>query len=128
MMFSRFYRRCAALAAAAAIALQALWPLLAQARPEDPTLQVPLCTVEGVTHSVEIKVSKTTPLDERSASHGDHCKLCVFGDGKGVALVAADCLPLTSGNFSNQKIEFAKAFFHQEPLNSAHPRAPPQAS
>jgi hypothetical protein len=26
---------------------------------------VPLCSVDGVTHSVEIKIGKTTPLDER---------------------------------------------------------------
>ena len=127
MMFSRLFRRSAALAAAAAIALQALWPLLAQARPADPTVQVPLCSVDGAVHYQEIKLGKSTPLDERAASHGEHCKLCVLGDGKAVLNGAVDSVFVPCGKSS--KVVTLKSSF-QEPLHifSASPRAPPQAS
>ena len=127
MMFSRLFRRSAAFAAAAAIALQALWPLLAQARPADPTLQVPLCSVDGVTHSVEIKIGKSTPLDERTASHGEHCKLCVLGDGKTVLNGAVDSVFVPCEK-SHKVVTPQSSFQEQLQLLSARPRAPPQAS
>lgn len=54
-----------------AMALQALWPLIAQAR---PSTLVPVCTVAGVTHYVEIP-GGTTPVD---AQH-EHCAYCFAG-------------------------------------------------
>jgi len=114
-------KRFAALAAAFAITLQALWPLIAQGRPAERTLTVALCSVEGAGHSIEI------PLG-RSASGEEHCKLCVLGDGKGVALVAADFLLFFSRDFSNQGLETATASFQAATLRSAQPRAPPQIS
>ena len=81
--------RLAALLAAFAVMLQALWPLLSHARPKDPSLLVPVCTVDGVTHYLDLKSGKA-PLDERSALHGEHCKLCVFGDGKALAVPSLD--------------------------------------
>jgi hypothetical protein len=61
-----------------AIALQALWPLLAQARPAAPGYVLPLCSIDGVTHYVEIP-GATPPLEQRSATLHEHCPLCVFG-------------------------------------------------
>ena len=81
--------RFAALLAVTAMALQAFWPLLAQARPRMAGELVPVCTVEGVTHYLELPAGKS-PLDERSASNGEHCKLCVFGADKSIALAPAD--------------------------------------
>jgi hypothetical protein len=60
-----------------ALALQLAWPLLVSAKPKSVTL-VPLCTVDGVTHYLEVPTGKT-PLDESSAHHGDHCPLCFLG-------------------------------------------------
>src|SRR6266446_5803864 len=60
-----------------AIALQALWPLLAQAKPRNAVL-VPVCTVQGVTHYIELP-SSGTPAEERAASQHDHCSFCSFG-------------------------------------------------
>jgi hypothetical protein len=57
-----------------AIALQALWPLIAQARPKDVVL-VPVCTVEGVTHYMELPGGRT-PLDDSANSHQEHCAYC----------------------------------------------------
>src|SRR3989454_11978960 len=59
-----------------AIALQAAWPLLAAAKPRAVAL-VPVCTVDGVTHYLEVPTGKT-PLDD-SATHHDHCSFCTLG-------------------------------------------------
>ena len=70
-------KRLTALAAAFAIALNALWPLLSHARPAAPGVLVPVCTIEGITHYLEVPGGKT-PLEESASHHGEHCKLCVF--------------------------------------------------
>jgi hypothetical protein len=54
-----------------AMALNALWPLIAQAR---PPLLVPVCTVGGDTHYVELP-GGTTPVD----SQHEHCTFCFAG-------------------------------------------------
>jgi len=121
MTLFRSMKRCAALAAAFAIALQALWPLIAQARPAERTLTVALCSAESAGHSIEI------PLG-RGASGEEHCKMCVLGDGKDVAPVTSD-FPLSfSIDFSNQGFETATASLQAAALRSAQPRAPPQIS
>lgn len=74
-------RKLGAWLALAALALQVAWPLLASAQPRAVTL-VPLCTVDGVTHYLEVPTGKT-PL-EGGASHGDHCPLCFVGDRLGL--------------------------------------------
>jgi Protein of unknown function (DUF2946) len=60
-----------------AIALQALWPLVANAKPRAVTL-VPLCTVDGVTHYLELPASET-PLEKSSKAHHEHCSFCFLG-------------------------------------------------
>ncbi len=67
----------------AAIALQVALPLLAGALPRSVAL-VPLCTVDGVTHYVEVPTGKS-PVDE-SNGHAGHCSLCCVG---GTALAGA---------------------------------------
>ena len=66
--------RFAAYLAILALALQAAWPLLAQAQAPSVAL-VPLCTVDGVTHYLEVPVGKHAP----SSSGHSHCALCVLG-------------------------------------------------
>jgi hypothetical protein len=127
MMIRRSFRRFAALAAVFAITLQALWPLLSHARPQDPSLQVPVCTIDGVTRYIEIKSGGTTPLDERSATHGEHCKLCLLGDGK--AVLSATVGVVTAFRFPSHKVVGPQNSFQKKPpLLSAHPRAPPAVS
>ena len=65
----------------AALALQLGWPLLAGALPRAVAL-VPLCTVDGVTHYLEVPTGKN-PL-EHSAAHGEHCPLCFAGHAPAV--------------------------------------------
>ena len=56
------------------LVLHALWPLIAQARPKN-VLLVPVCTVEGVTHYMELPGGRT-PLDDSAATHQEHCAYC----------------------------------------------------
>jgi hypothetical protein len=70
-------RRLGAWLGIAAIALQIAWPLLATAKPKAVTL-VPLCTVDGVTHYLEVPTGKDS--SDGSAAHGDHCPLCFVGE------------------------------------------------
>ncbi|HLX81808.1 MAG TPA: DUF2946 family protein [Burkholderiales bacterium] len=119
--------RLAAFLAVLALALQAFWPLLAQARPRIAGILVPVCTVEGTTHYLELPAGKS-PLDERSASHGEHCKLCVFGGGKLVSAASFDVSAFLAGN-ADQGIAFRRTPLREFPLLlSAHPRAPPAVS
>ena len=50
-------RRLGTWLAILAITLQAAWPVLANAKPSGVTL-VPLCTVDGVTHYLEVPTGK----------------------------------------------------------------------
>ena len=65
----------------AALALQLAWPLVAGALPRAVTL-VPLCTVDGVTHYLEVPTGKD-PL-QHSPAHGEHCPLCFTGHASAV--------------------------------------------
>lgn len=120
--------RFAALIAVFAVVLQALWPLLSHARPKDPTLLVPLCTIDGVTHYLELKSGKT-PLDERSATHGEHCKLCVIGEGKIAAVSSSDVSAFPLVPSSDRSPVFLARKLSQPPhLLLAQPREPPAVS
>lgn len=85
----RLRRRLPAWLAIVAMTLHGLWPLLAHAKPREASLLVPTCTINGVTHYVELPAGKT-PLEQRSASHHEHCKLCVFGALKLAAISLPD--------------------------------------
>ena len=113
--------------AALAMVLQALWPLLAHARPAEAPILVQLCTIDSVTHYIELKTGKQTPLEQRSASHGEHCKLCVFEGAKDVLAVFEGIV-----SFSREKeeaLETEKPFrLASFPATPAQPRAPPTLS
>ena len=110
-----------------AMALSALWPLLSQARPRSVHL-VPLCTVEGVTHYLEVPGGKS-PLEQRSASHAEHCQLCVFGVDRSSALPTTQVVLVFADRIS--PVDPARdplrlpAALHHPP---AQPRAPPSLS
>ena len=73
-----YRNRTVALLAMLAMVLQALWPLVAQAKPNIPGVQVPVCTIDGITHYVELP-APDSPVEKSSAAHHEHCKMCVFG-------------------------------------------------
>jgi hypothetical protein len=95
-----------------AMALQALWPLIAQAK---PPLLVPVCTVGGTTHYVEIP-GGTTPVD----SQHEHCTFCFAG----AALAATHVLHgVDEASFLSPKaVAFTPRSFI---VVSADARAPP---
>jgi hypothetical protein len=125
MTWSCARRRLAALAAICALALQALWPLVAQARPRTPGILVPLCTVDGVTHYLELSTGKS-PLEERSASHCDHCKFCAFGAERTVAVIPAQPVPLPRVECVAGKADATGTLPGESPQRLlARPRAPP---
>src|SRR3954470_24187083 len=80
---NRCNRTIAAYVACMAMALQALWPLIAQAKPRSVTL-VPVCTVQGVTHYLELPAS-SSPLEQKSSSQHEHCSYCSFGAERAAA-------------------------------------------
>jgi hypothetical protein len=117
MMLSRASRRLAALAAAFGIALQALWPAIAQARPSD-SVTVPLCSIDGTRHEIELPIGKTQDGSK-------HCKLCMLGDGK--TFVVSGLSLFMPRDLAVQIPATAKASFHPRALIPARSRAPPQA-
>ena len=122
-----YRNRTAALLAIFALALQALWPLLAQAKPAVPGERVPVCTIEGITHYVELP-ALDTPVEKRSAAHHEHCKVRVFGTEKlAVAGSPAPRAALAAALGAPRACVAAPAFpsaFERPAL----PRAPPLAS
>jgi len=118
MMDSRAARRLAALAAAFGIALQALWPAIAQARPGD-AISVPICSVDGTRHEIQLPLGKTQDGSE-------HCQLCVLGLDPN--FVSSD-LPFPSGNGKDVKyIEADDRNPRPSKVFAARPRAPPAVS
>ena len=120
---SRRRANIAAYLAVLAMALQALWPLLGQARPS--TLLVPVCTVDGVTHYIELPAGKTPA--EQSSVHHEHCTFCSFG-GERLALPSfADgiaCSDSPAEKLPDAAVTVSKA----EKPSFARPRAPPVIS
>ena len=105
------------------MALQALWPLLAQARPRSVTL-VPVCTVDGVTHYLELKAGET-PLEKRTASNHEHCAFCSFDGGRAMAQPSTPGLRLAvfKSETAREVRLVSVAPLHRHP--PARPRGPP---
>ena len=104
-----------------AIALHALWPLLANARPTSVNL-VPICTVEGITHYLEVPGGKS-PLDDSAAKHQDHCAFCFMGVGGVVPSHADFVLPLDA---APERIAPGVESSHSRAVLNLHgARAPP---
>jgi hypothetical protein len=104
-----------------AIALQAAWPLLAAAKPRAVAL-VPLCTVDGVTHYLEVPTGKT-PLEESTSGHHDHCAFCFLGIGGMVSSHAEVTLPLVAA--AERIAPAVEDVYSRTTLNLHGARAPP---
>jgi len=118
------YLRSGSIAAILAVLLNALWPLIAQAKPAN-SLRVAVCSEVG-THYIELR--SEVPLDERLATHHDHCKLCVLGCDRVALPLPAAPLALT---VDSAPLRVAAAVAVPPAVRSAfppRPRAPPFAS
>ena len=123
-----YRNRTAALLAIFAVALQALWPLLAQAKPNVPGERVPVCTIEGITHYVELP-AVDTPVEKRSAAHHEHCKMCVFGAEKlAIAVSPGPQAAFAAAVVDAPRTAIAAQFSPSGFERPALPRAPPLAS
>jgi hypothetical protein len=124
MMRSR--RRSIAWLAAFAMALHALWPLLAQARPQQAPELVAVCTVDGTTHYVELPAGKA-PGSEFSPVQ--HCKLCTFGADRAFAPPPASyVVAVQSAPAAQPHAACVTDSFISHCLPPAQPRAPPALS
>jgi hypothetical protein len=106
-------RKTASWLAILAMALNALWPLIAQAK---PSLLVPVCTVAGVTHYIEIP-GGTTPVD----SQHEHCTFCFAGAALPVTPVLhvderASFLSPTATSFTPRRVVVVSADARAPPL------------
>ena len=120
MTLSRTVRRFAALAAAFGIALQALWPIVAQARPRD-AISVPVCSVDGTSHSIELAPGKGP-----TGKSYEHCKLCVLGADRPLVSSAAPSLLSRSPDVKQEKfVETSVSHPDLSTASLARPRAPP---
>ena len=124
MMTHRSVVHLAALAAALVVALQPLWMLLAQGRPNVPSLVMPLCGADGGVSYPGIAASDA-PLDRpETPYYCGHCALCAFS-------AQLPVLPHLVAGMLAAAISAAPAVFVRVPDRksasrlAAQPRAPP---
>ena len=123
---SRHPKGFAAWLALLAVALQALWPLLAQAQPK-VVLAESICSTNGADHGLEIP----GPFDGHGpANHIKHCPLCNPAGDRAAQAVDA---PALSAFFIASVVFEAPAAPPATPycspvVSPARPRAPPARS
>jgi len=85
MSLLRFRSRLAAWLALAGMALNAFWPLLADARPSVPALPSEICSATGLKHSGD----GAPPGAPGKGAQPSHCTLCPFNAERGAAIPCA---------------------------------------
>ena len=108
------HRSLAAWVALVAISLQALWPLIAQAKPRSVTL-VPVCAVAGETHYIELETGGG------DVAHAEHCKACPVGAAALASRASAPVEPEITFSIPAGEANPAEDRF----VPSARSRAPP---
>ncbi len=128
-MTSRIFRaRAAALLALLAVALQAFWPLLAQAKPGPRTMLVELCTIDGTTHHAEIPIGGDAPAGERTSGHSGHCAMCAAGGERSLAAPPAAVPPIALEPLASERpLANPAAQFVSTSHRPAQSRAPPRS-
>jgi hypothetical protein len=120
MTAHRSRSRIAAWLALAGMALNASWPLLANARPRVPALPSEICSATGLNHA-----AGGAPADSPNKNvHASHCSLCPFNAERGAAISHVAPQGLRSAP------AVARVFTRSEalrPVTAFHPTAPPRA-
>jgi len=116
MTAHRSRSRIAAWLALAGMALNASWPLLANARPNAAALPSEVCSATGQKHTGESPLSK--------GAQPSHCTLCPFNAERGAALA-----PAAGAIFAPTPTAAQEPEFCETPLPAAafDPTAPPRA-
>jgi hypothetical protein len=110
--------RIATWLALAGIALNASWPLLANAKPNAPALPSEVCTATGMKHAGEHLPGK--------GAQPSHCTLCPFNAERGPALASAAGAIFAPTAAAAQGPEFYEAPLLVAAFDpTAPPRAPP---
>ena len=121
MSAHRSRSRIAAWLALAGMALNASWPLLANARPNAPALPSEVCTATGLKHPGESLPGK--------GAQPSHCTLCPFNAERGAALASAAGAIFAPALAAAQEPEFYEAPLLVAAFDpTAPPRAPPFSS
>ena len=122
---NRSRSRIAAWLALAGMALNASWPLLANARPNAPALPSEICSATGLKHAGE-------SLPGQAPGKGvqpSHCTLCPFNAERGAALASAAGAIFAPAPAAAQEPEFYEAPLLAVAFDpTAPPRAPPFSS
>ena len=119
MRMRRIRNRTVAWLAFAGMALNAFWPLLANARPNVPALPSEICTATGLKHA-----SEGLPGEAPGKSvQPSHCTLCPFNAERGPAISGAAPALVCPMPDCGQVQEF----FSERPLQAVlDPAAPPR--
>ena len=99
-----------------ALTLQASWPLVVAAKPHAVTL-VPLCTVDGVTHYLEVPTG-----DAPAGTPHQHCSFCFLGSA---AAPSYQALPAPAAAYAEELPPAAPAVIPPPFFTSPDARAPP---
>lgn len=122
MIARRSRNRIAAWLALAGVALNASWPLLANAKPNVPALPSEICSATGLKHSGE-SLPGETPGKSLQPSH---CSLCPFNAERAPAISGATPALVCPMSDCGQVREFFAERQLQPAFDpSAPPRAPP---
>jgi len=120
MSAHRSRSRIAAWLALAGMALNASWPLLANARPNAPALASEICSATGLNHA-----AGGGPADSPNKNvHASHCSLCPFNAERGAAISHVAQRRLPSAPAVARVVARDDA---PQPKLALHPAAPPRA-
>jgi hypothetical protein len=125
MTMRRIRSRTAAWLAFAGMALNAFWPLLANARPNVPALPSEICTATGLKHAGD-----NLPGENPGKSvQPSHCTLCPFNAERGPAISgAASALVCPMPDCGQVQEFFTERPLQTAPVLSGSPRSPPALS
>jgi hypothetical protein len=119
--------RITAWVAAAAVALNALWPLIAQLNPTAAAMHLEDCAELGLHHHEQGELGASSP---KPPPLSPNCSFCSLVTGGFVVLVAArhDAAPLVIGMREFRPEPPPARHAASFPYSLAHPRAPPALS
>jgi hypothetical protein len=121
----RSRNRIAAWLAIAGVALNASWPLLANARPSVPALPSEVCSATGLKHAGKSLPGETPGKGVQPS----HCTLCPFNAERGAAIPHAKHILLSSKPVAVRQAVHRDALRPEAALDlAAPPRAPPYFS
>jgi hypothetical protein len=101
------------------MALNAAWPLLANAQPVDPAAEI--CSAAGLSHT-----GGSGPATPGKSYHASHCNLCPFGAERGAAIAAVtrtSLLPVPAPEHVFARCDAPQVSISLYP--AAPPRGPP---